>query len=71
MESSKETHFLFFLCIALIPLSIENKTTIKKINYLFYMDNLKLPAKNNDDDLDGLLSTIKRFSDEIGKQFDL
>ena len=32
----------------------------KGINHLFYLDNLKLYVKN-DDDLEGLLSTVKRF----------
>ena len=64
-------------CITLILLSIEPKATdygfknmTKKINLLFYMDDLKLYAKN-DDDLESLLSTVKRFNDDIGIHFDL
>ena len=60
-------------CIALIPLSIEVKNThdrhktALKNSHLFYIDDLKLYAKNNDD-LDGLLSIVKRFSDDKGIQ---
>ena len=34
------------------------------------MDNLKLFAKN-DQDLEGLLNTVKEFSNDIGKEFGL
>ena len=64
-------------CIALIPLSqqlnntgygykIENKV----IDHLFFMDDLKLYAKN-DSELEGLLHTVKKFSDDIGMSFGL
>ena len=76
MISFKRTHFLFFFCIILIPLSIELKnknyrckTTTEKINYQFYMNDLKLYAKNHDD-LEGLLSAVKRLSDDIRIQFE-
>ena len=42
----------------------------EKINHLFYMDDLKLYGKN-DKELDGLLRTVKKFSDDIGMEFGL
>ena len=42
----------------------------KAINHLFYMDDLKLYAKN-DKELEGLLYTVKPFSDDIGMEFGL
>ena len=42
----------------------------KSINHLFYMDDLKLFARN-DNELTGLLDTVKKFSDDIGMQFGL
>ena len=42
----------------------------EKINHLFYMDDWKLYGKN-DRELDGLLCTVKKFSDDIGMEFDL
>ena len=42
----------------------------QKINHLFNIDDLKLYAKN-DDDLEDLLRTIKRFRDDIEMQFAL
>ena len=64
-------------CLSLIPLSLElNKTKYgykirdKLINHLFYMDDLKLYAKN-DGELEGLLKTVKKFSDDIGMEFGL
>ena len=64
-------------CIALIPLYIElknkdngYKTTTEKINHLFCMNDSKSYAKI-DDDLEGLLSTVKRFREDKGMQFDL
>ena len=64
-------------CLALIPLSqllndtgygyrIENR----KINHLFYMDDLKIYAKD-DAELEKLLDTVKTFSHEIGMKFGL
>ena len=41
---------------------------IRSINHLFYMDDLKLFAKDND--LEGLLQTVKKFSDDISLSFD-
>ena len=64
-------------CIALIPLSsLLNATGYgykikeQKISHLFYMDDLKLYARN-DEELEGLLKTVKSFSDDIGMQFGL
>ena len=42
----------------------------KAINHLFYMDDLKLYAKN-DKELDGSFSTVKQFRDDIGIEFGL
>ena len=64
-------------CLLLIPLTNELNNTKygyeiyeKAINHLFYMDDLKLYAKN-DKELEGLLSTVKQFSDDIGMEFGL
>ena len=40
----------------------------KKINHLFYMNDLKLYGKNNDKS-EELLKTVKAFSDDIGMEF--
>ena len=64
-------------CLVLIPLSqllndtgygyrIENR----KINHLFYMDDLKIYAKD-DTELEKLLHTVKAFSDEIEMELGL
>ena len=42
----------------------------KKVNHLFYVDDLKLLARN-DGQLGGLLTTVKEFSNDIAMQFDL
>ncbi|XP_070406164.1 uncharacterized protein [Nothobranchius furzeri] len=42
----------------------------KKINHLFYMDDLKTYAKN-DNQQEGLLQIVKLFSDDICMQFGL
>ena len=67
----------FFFCLALFPLTTElnrtgyrYKTGKKSINNLFYMDDLKLFAKN-DHELEGLLQTAKKFSDDICMKFGL
>ena len=64
-------------CMSLIPLSNElNNSNAgyqiydRVINHLFYMDDLKLFAKN-DQQLEGLLSTVKAFSDDICMDFGL
>ena len=64
-------------CISLIPLSIGlnhagygYQIMGKSINHLFYMDDLKLFARN-DSELTGLLDTVKHFCDDIGMQFGL
>jgi len=61
--------------MALIPLSNELNNTgygykifDRILSHLFYMDDLKFFAKN-DQDLEGLLCTIKEFSDDIGMDF--
>ena len=64
-------------CLTLIPLSKElNETgygySIQKrsVNHLFYMEDLKLFAKD-DNDLEGLLQTVTKFSDDISMSFEL
>ena len=64
-------------CMALIPLSqllddtgYGYKIGNKKINHLFYMDDLKLYACN-DDELEGLLKTVRASGDDIRLEFDL
>ena len=64
-------------CLALISLSNELNNTgygykifDRTINHLFYMDDLKLFAKN-DQDLEGLFNTVKEFSNDIGMEFGL
>ena len=64
-------------CLALIPLSNElNNTSYgykifdRTINHLFYINDLKLFAKN-DQDLEGLLNTVKEFGNDIGMEFGL
>ncbi|XP_042889217.1 uncharacterized protein LOC122264411 [Penaeus japonicus] len=64
-------------CISLIPLSNELNNTgagynifQKVLNHLFYMDDLKLFAKN-DQQLEGLLTTVKEFSNDICMDFGL
>ena len=61
MESSKKSQFLFPFRIALIPHSIElNKLSLWIWN-----------CYKNNNDLEGLLSTVKRFSHDVGMQLDL
>ena len=64
-------------CVTLIPLSkLLNNTGYgykiydNTINHLFYMDDLKLFA-NNDQQLKGLLNILKQFSDDIRMEFGL
>ena len=64
-------------CLALVPLSNELNNTgcgykifDNTISHLFYMDDLKLFAKN-DVDLEGLLTTVKQFSEDICMEFGL
>ena len=64
-------------CLAVVPLSYELNNTgygysiyEEKLNHLSYMDNLKLYGKN-DYELEGLLRTVKAFSDDIGITFGL
>ena len=66
---------LFYL--SRIPLTNELNNTKygyeiyeKNNNHLFYMDDLKLYAKN-DKELEGLFSTVKQLSDDIGMEFGL
>ena len=62
-------------CLALATLSYELNNTgygyniyEEKINHLFSMDDLKLYGKN-DYELEGLLRTVKKLSDDIGMTF--
>ena len=66
---------IFYL--ALVPLSaIMNDTGYgykiqgQNISHLLYMDDLKLFA-NDDKDLEGMLQTVMKFSDDIGMTFGL
>ena len=59
-------------CLCLTPLSSELNNTKsgykmydRSINHLFYMDDLKLFARN-DRELEGLLAIVKQFSDDKG-----
>ena len=65
------------LCLALVPLSYElnntdygYNTSEEKVGHLFYVDDLKLYGQN-DYELEGLLRTVKTFSDDIGITFGL
>ena len=42
----------------------------KKVNHLFYVDDLKLFARSNGQ-LEGLLTTVKEFRNDIAMQFGL
>lgn len=64
----------FCLSSGLSPIPASNKINISKygcnifekiIKHPFYMNDLKLYAKN-DNELEGLLTTIKRLSDKVG-----
>ena len=64
-------------CVTLVPHSklLNNTGYDYKIydnttNHLFYMDDLKLFAKN-DQQLQGLLNIVKQFSDDIRMEFGL
>ena len=64
-------------CMSLAPLSnLLNATEYgydmnkERVNHLLYMDDLKLYS-NNDKQLEGLLNTVKIFSDDIEMQFEL
>ena len=64
-------------CMALIPLSCELNNTDygyrileRKVNHLFFVDVLKLFARN-DYELEGFLPTAKGFSSDIGMEFGL
>ncbi|CAI9715280.1 Hypothetical predicted protein [Octopus vulgaris] len=64
-------------CLAVIPLSkllidaqYGYKMLDENINHIIYMDGLKLFAKN-DQQLKGLLTIVKQFSDDIRLQFGL
>ena len=64
-------------CLALVPISSELKSTTygykiqnKTVSHLLYMDDLKLYGKN-DEQLQGLVETVKRISDDIGMDFGL
>ena len=64
-------------CISLIPLTLELKNSgygykigEDKFSHLFYMDDLKLYGKD-DNEIEGLLKIVKGFSDDIGMEFGL
>ena len=64
-------------CISLIPLSLQlnslgygYKIRTEQITHLFYMDDLKLYTKD-DNELAELLRIVKGFSDDIGMEFGL
>ena len=64
-------------CLSRFPLSLElnnpgygYKIGNRSIDHLFFMDDLKLFAKN-DEHLEGLLQTARQFSDDIGMSFGL
>lgn len=66
-------------CMSLFPLTKELNNTAcgykltngsDKVNHLLYMDDLKLFGKNNDE-LSSLVSTVKKFSDDILMEFGL
>jgi len=66
---------LFCLCLAPLSTMLNNtghgyEVQGKKISHLFYMDDLKTFAKN-DNQQEGLLQTVKVFSDDICMQFGL
>uniref|UniRef100_A0A8C6P0Q3 Reverse transcriptase domain-containing protein n=1 Tax=Nothobranchius furzeri TaxID=105023 RepID=A0A8C6P0Q3_NOTFU len=66
---------LFCLCLAPLSTMLNNsehgyEVQGKKINHLFYMDDLKTYAKN-DNQQEGLLQIVKLFSDDICMQFGL
>ena len=72
-----DSHSPLLFCWALTLLSFELNDTgygykigEEKINYLLYMDDLKLYGKNNKE-LDRLPCTLKKFSDDIGMEFGL
>ena len=66
-------------CLALVPLTSELATsgygykisnTSAPISNLFYMDDLKLYSKNEQEQI-GELKVVKQFSDDIGMEFGL
>ena len=72
-----DSFFPLLFCLALVPLSYELNNTDygyniyeEKISPLFYMGDLKLYGRN-DYELEGLLRTVKTFSDDIGMTFGL
>ena len=64
-------------CISLIPISLElnslgygYKIKTERMTHLFYMDDLKLYAKDHNE-LEGLLRIVKGFSDDTGMEYGL
>jgi len=66
-------------CICLIPLTeklnklntvYEEHATKKKLSHLFYMDDLKLIAKS-EEEIQKQIQTVKTFSDDIHMEFGL
>ena len=61
---------LFCLILFLLAKINSNSQYEYKINHLLYIDDLKLYT-SNDNELEGLIKTVKVFSDNIGMQFGL
>ena len=64
-------------CISFISLSLESNSSgygykfgTERITFFFYIDDLKLYAKD-DSEFEELLRIVKVFSDDIGKEFEL
>ena len=75
VKINKDSVSPILFCVTLIPLSKLLKNTGYSyeiydniINHLFYLDDLKLFAKN-DQQRQGLLNTVKQFSYDIRKKF--
>ena len=58
---------IIIITVIIIIIIIINKN--KKVNHLFYMDYLKMYFKN-DEQQEGLLTTVKKFSDDIKMSLD-
>ena len=58
------------LVLKQIKASYELKKGGKKINHLLFMDDLKMPVKN-EDQIDNLANTVRTFSEEIKMEFGL
>ena len=63
-------HFTPTLSLELNSSGYGYKIGIERITHLFYIDDLKLCAKD-DSELEGLLKRVKGFSDDVGMEFGL